>query len=176
MNDGTGLAVKPLLFLSSYAPLFLMLAIRFEDARLRIILAIFGVTGLLFLPLVLLIQKHGSPGQHTINVIQPAGNGASAYLAGYLLPFLTVSEPGPTDLAAYGIFLLVAFTVHVRTEMIQVNPTLFLWGWRIYAFTDTNGLQGHLICRKRVLPRDDVWAHRMTDDILIMKETKKPRS
>ncbi|WP_141564314.1 hypothetical protein [Mycolicibacterium palauense] len=168
MADGMGVLTKPLMFLSSYAPLFGMLAIRFEDSQLRILFGVLAFAGLMLLPLILAIYKTSAPADYTICAIDPAGNGASAYLAGYLLPFLTTSNPTTPDLAAYGLFLVVAYLVHIRTDMIQVNPTLFVFGWRVYAFTDTNGLRGHLVCRTRVLVGDDIVAYRISDDLLLM--------
>ncbi|OMC38988.1 hypothetical protein A5740_02805 [Mycobacterium sp. GA-1841] len=170
MADGTGWLTKPLMFLSSYSPLFAMLAIRFDGCPLRIACGLAAAVGLAVLPVVMHFQRTGCPNQHTLDVVRPAGGGASAYLAGYLLPFLTVSNPSAADLAAYGVFITVTFLVHVRTEIIQVNPTLFLFGWRIYAFTDSGGLDGHLICRRRILSGDTVQAYRMTNDILLLAE------
>lgn len=167
MTDGAGWLTKPLLFLSSYAPLFVMLAIRFDDSTLRIWCALIAVAGAIALPVVMSLQRKGFPGEHTIVSVQTGGTGASSYLAGYLLPFLTVSRPTTIDLVAYGVFLLVALLVHLRTEIIQVNPTLFIFGWRIYGFTDSKGLQGHIISKKRVVAGDTVKAHRMTDDVLL---------
>jgi hypothetical protein len=167
MSDGTGWLTKPLLFVSSYAPLLIMLAIRFEDNWLRAGCAGAAGVGFVALPVVMLLQRAGSPTKHDVSDVEPAGSGASSYLAGYLLPFLTVSSPTANDLIAYGVFLAVAFLVHMRTELIQVNPTLFLFGWRIFSITDANGLRAHLICKRRVLPGDKVTAYRMTDDILV---------
>jgi hypothetical protein len=172
MRDGTGWLTKPLMFVSSYAPLFIMLAIRFEGCWLRIVCGAIAVLGFVSLPAVIRLQKVGSAKEYALVSVQPAGGGASSYLAGYLLPFLTVSRPTTLDLIAYGVFLIVAFLVHMRTEVIQVNPTLFLFGWRIYAVTDAKGLQGHLIGKKRVLTGDKVMAYRMTDDILLAAETE----
>lgn len=167
MTDGAGWLTKPLMFLSSYAPLFVMLAIRFEDSTLRLWCTLIATAGAIALPVVMSHQRRGSPGEHIIVSVQTGGTGASSYLAGYLLPFLTVSRPTTTDLVAYGLFLLVALLVHLRTEIIQVNPTLFIFGWRIYAFTDSKGLQGHIISRARVVSGDTVRAYRMTNDVLL---------
>ncbi|RBA33798.1 hypothetical protein DQ226_11615 [Dietzia maris] len=167
MRDGTGWLTKPLMFVSSYAPLFIMLAIRFEDVWLRAGCALAAAVGLIALPTVMRLQEVGSPTEHSVTDVEPAGSGASSYLAGYLLPFLTVSSPTAADLIAYGVFLVVAFLVHMRTELIQVNPTLFLYGWRIFSITDANGLQTHLICKERILTGDRVMAYRMTDDVLV---------
>lgn len=169
MREGTGWLTKPVMFVSSYAPLFLMLAIRFESSGLRVTCLVFGVAGIAAFLIVQQLQKSGSSPEHTIIRVAAAGSGASSYLAGYLLPFLTVPSPSLSDLGGYILFLLVAFVVHIRTDIIQVNPVLFLFGWRIYAVEDDRGFQGHLISRNRVLAGDRVKAYRMTDDILLAR-------
>lgn len=173
MADGTGVLTKPLMFLSSYAPLFVILAIRFETLWLRIAcisIAAMGIAGLF-----LLMHFQHTPvdeqGKHHLLTASPAGEGASSYLAGYLLPFVTVGTPSPSDLTAYAVFFLVAYLVHARTEIIRVNPALFLFGWKVYAVTDCKGFQGHLISRakEKVVPGAKVFASRMTGDLLLLE-------
>lgn len=174
MNDGTGFLTKPLMFLSSYAPLLLILAVRFEDCWLRILcvaLAALGIAGLLVL-MRLLHDPREQQGRQTLVEVQQASEGASSYLAGYLLPFVTISSPTATDLTAYVGFFLVAFLVTMRTGIIQVNPTLFLFGYRVYFITDDNGAQRYLLCRtKETITRGTtVWTSRMTNDVLLFEE------
>ncbi len=59
-----------------------------------------------------------------ISEVKDEGGLASGFLASYLLPFLTIPEPSVPDIIAYGLFLLVAATIYVRSEMAQVNPTM----------------------------------------------------
>ncbi|MDN3935383.1 hypothetical protein QWJ39_03515 [Arthrobacter sp. YD4] len=169
MRDGTGWLTKPVMFISSYAPLFLMLAIRFDDSVLRLTCLALGLAGIFAFLIIQQLQKSGPAPEHNVVRAAPAGSGASSYLAGYLLPFVTVPSPTLGDLGGYGLFLLVALIVHVRTDIIQVNPILFLFGWRIYAVEISGGFLGHLISRKRVLAGDKVKAYRMTDDILLAR-------
>lgn len=176
MSDGTtGFLTKPLMFLSSYAPLLLILAIRFEGFSLRIIcvsLAVIGIVGLF----VLMRFQHDAPeqrGRHTLIEARQAGEGASSYLAGYLLPFVIVDRPSMTDLAAYVGFFVVAYFITTRTRIVQVNPTLFLFGYSIYSITDTNGSERYLISRTKetITKNSTVLVSRMTNDVLLFEET-----
>lgn len=171
MGRGTGLLTKPFMFLSSYAPLFLLLAFRFEEISVRIVcvlLAVLGISGLL-----ILVRLHHEPpmqqARTQVTAIRSAGEGASAYLAGYLLPFLTVNKPGVSDLIAYGGFFLIAFAVTARTGLVQVNPTLFLLGYEIFSLTDDTGAQRYLLARtrERITPGTTVMTSRMTNDVLL---------
>ena len=172
-DDGSGRLTVPLMFLSSYAPLLCILAIRFDDLWLRIacvVLAAVGVLGLLAL-----MRLHREPveqqGRHTLRQVRGAGEGASSYLASYLLPFVTISSPSATDLLAYFLFFVVAYVVTTRTGIIQVNPTLFLVGYRVDAITDGHGAQRYLLRKIKhgVAEGDTVRASRMTSDVLIFE-------
>ncbi|WOQ16465.1 hypothetical protein [Raineyella sp. W15-4] len=170
MTDGTGWLTKPLMFLSSYAPLFVILTLRFQGVWLRVVCGIIAVAGVAGFLLVMHFQRAGPLGTHVLAETKAAGAGASSYLAGYLLPFVTIASPGPFDLVAYGIFFVVAYAVNVRTSVIEVNPTLFLLGWTVYSVADEADFRGHLISRRRVTAGATVRAFRMTSDILLLQE------
>lgn len=172
-GDGTGWLTLPLMFLSSYAPLLLILAIRFDGLWLRItcgVLAAIGIIGLL-----LLMRLHREPldqqGRHALTEVSGAGEGASSYLAGYLLPFVTIGNPGLTDLVAYAGFFVVAYVVTTRTGIIQVNPTLFLLGYRVDLITDERGAQRYLLSKTRdsITEGVTVRASRMNNDVLVFE-------
>lgn len=176
-NGGSGWLTLPLMFLSSYAPLLLLLAIRFEESWLRttcVALAVIGMVGLMTL-----MRLHREPldqqGEHILTEVRGAGEGASSYLAGYLLPFVTIGNPSPTDLVAYAGFFVVAYVVTTRTGIIQVNPTLFLLGYRVYSVTDKHHAQRYLLSRteESITPGVTVRASRMTNDVLIFEGVVK---
>lgn len=118
-------------FLSSYAPLWAMLGLRFDPLGLQIVcFALAGVSASL-VTLVLYRRRDARPGDAAITVSGDAGADVSGYLAFYLLPFLTVSSPSARDLAAYVVFLLVAGLIYVRSGLMQINPTIYLLRWRV---------------------------------------------
>lgn len=173
MNEGTGWLTKPLMFLSSYAPLLLIFAVRFEEGWLQITcaaLALVGIFGLLAL-MRFQHEPREQQGRPTLEKVRQAGAGASSYLAGYLLPFVTISGPSLRDLAAYVGFFAVAYVVTTRTGIIQVNPTLFLLGYRVDSITDEQGSQRYLLSRtKETITRGTtVWTSRMTNDVLLFE-------
>lgn len=172
-REGSGWLTLPLMFLSSYAPLLLILAIRFEESWLRttcVALAVVGIVGLLAL-MRLHHEPHDQQGRHALTEVRGAGEGASSYLAGYLLPFVTIGNPSLTDLAAYAGFFVVAYVVTTRTGIIQVNPTLFLLGYRVDSITDEQGAQRYLLSRTRdsITQGVTVRASRMTNDVLLFE-------
>jgi len=158
---------RPLLFLSSYAPLFALLAIRFEQRWLWISCTVIAVLGVVSLWLLLRLDARSSPGPHTLASVKDAGGEAASYLATYLLPFLTVATPTVRDVLAYAGFLLVAATISLRSPVVQVNPLLYVLGYRVLSVTDDHGLQAYMVTRRRPPAGDRVLATRFRDDVLV---------
>jgi hypothetical protein len=75
-------------------------------------------------------RRTGS-GSFYFDDIEDLGGNAAGYLATYLLPFLGLVPTGWGDWASYGVYLLVAAIVFIRTDLSLVNPTLYLYGWRV---------------------------------------------
>lgn len=134
------------LFLGSYVLLFVLLAIRFQTRWLVIsciVLAAIGLLNMLWIVFVVTRKTESEPIR--VAGVTDAGSDVAGYLATYLLPFLTVAAPTVRDVIAYVIFLLVTGLVYVRSEMTQINPTLYLLGKRVVAITTDKGWSGHLV-------------------------------
>jgi hypothetical protein len=122
-------------FLSSYAPLWIMLGLRFSSHVARISLIAFGAACIAYLVFIVSRSAGERPSNATLTITGDAGADVSGYLAAYLLPFLTVPKPSLTDVIAYVIFVLVAGLVYVRSGLMQINPTIYLMGRRVLRAT-----------------------------------------
>lgn len=160
---------KPLLFMSSYAPLFALLAIRFEERWLWISCLVLAILGVASLWLLLRLDTRAEPGPHDVVAVSDAGGEAAAYLASYLLPFLTVATPGARDVAAYIGFLVVAAAIYLHSSLIQVNPLLYLFGYHVLSMTDSLGLRAYLIARGKVPVGSRILATRFGNDVLVAR-------
>jgi hypothetical protein len=158
---------KPLLFLSSYAPLFGLLAIRFEPKALWMTCSALALIGLGSLWLLLRLDARVSVSPHVLATTKDAGPEAASYLASYLLPFVTVSSPSTRDVVAYAGFLVVAAAVQLRSSVIQINPLLYLLGYRVLAIEDDRDLKAYLVTRGSPRAGERVLATRFRDNVLI---------
>jgi hypothetical protein len=158
---------KPLLFLSSYAPLFGLLAIRFETRWLWITCVVLAGLGVASLLLLLRLDARSEAGPHVLASTADAGGEAASYLASYLLPFLTVATPTLRDVIAYAGFLVIAAAINLRTSVAQVNPLLYLLGYRVLSVTDDHGLRAYMITKRSLQPGERVAATRFRDDVLV---------
>ena len=144
----TQVAARTRLFLSSYAALMGILAIRFDGQALRLVCLGLFLVGVLDTWRITRKAKSGL--EHydiTVQCSEDTGGEVSGYLASYLLPFVTVPSPGWRDLLAYGLFLLVALVIYVRCDLVRVNPTLYLFGYRVLKVQYNEGKKQYLVTR-----------------------------
>ncbi len=83
----------------------------------------------------LILYNAGRAGSVRWTVSDPAEQGAAVagYLTSYLLPLLSIGSGGWRVTAAYAVYIGVLYLVYVRTEsLVLINPTLYLFGYRIY--------------------------------------------
>jgi hypothetical protein len=136
------------LFLGSYTTLFVLLALRFRSGRLEIACAALALVGVVDMVWIVFgVSSRTAPEPLRVATVKDTGPEVAGYLATYLLPFLTVAEPTGRDLAAYGLFLAVSGLVYVRSEMAQINPTLYVLGRRVVRLGSDQGWEGHVIMR-----------------------------
>ena len=126
--------VRLRLFASSFAPLFAVAAIRFESRNLGVACAMLALLGIVTLLLLLRSStKKISPRHATPTAVRDLGSDVAAYMASYILPFVAVQEPTALDLVGYGLVLVVLAVVFVNSDLIGVNPVLYLLGYRVYS-------------------------------------------
>ena len=155
------------LFLSSYAPLFVILAIRFRRPELVLGCAVLAALGLLAVVWILWAERSKPPAAFTIQKVDDKGSEVAGYLASYLLPFLTLAEPANPEVVAYLIFLGVAAVVYVQSDMLQINPIFYLLRRRVVRVTTSTDWQGYLITRERPLKDETIEATTLSTGVLL---------
>jgi hypothetical protein len=127
-----------------------MFALRFESTWLRLGFALLSIAGLLVATYLLHRHRAELPSNRTITIAGDGGAEVSGYLAAYLLPFLTLAAPPLLDGFAYLIFFAVAGVVYIRSGLMQVNPTIYLLGWRVVRGTIALGERDGVSISKEV--------------------------
>jgi hypothetical protein len=137
-----------MLFLSSYAPLFLILAIRFQGSVLKEVCGGLSGLGVLYLVVVLLYGRAAQQAHlFQADTVSDASGEVAGYLATYILPFVTIASPSAADIAGYCILAVVVAAIFVRSGLAAINPTLYLIGLRVVVI-EGNGERHHLISRR----------------------------
>jgi len=156
------------LFVGSYAGLFALLAVRFDTLWLRLTCIGLAALGTIFmLWIVLVVARKSGAEPIRVTTVEDAGAEVSGYLVTYLLPFLTVATPTIRDVVAYGIFLFIGGLIYVRSEMTQVNPTLYLLGRRVAKVATDGGWRGYIVVRSHPDPDDVVRVVSLNDSVRV---------
>jgi hypothetical protein len=141
---------RVLLFLSSYAPLFLIIAMRgWSDSRyLAGGLAVLAILSVVVLFIFIRNARKLTADKITVDSIISRDGDAMSYIVTYLLPFLAVKLSDVTDAASLGIVLFVIAILYVNSNMIYTNPVLNIAGYHIFEIQDAEGKTMALICRR----------------------------
>jgi hypothetical protein len=141
------IAARMQLLLSAYAPLFAILAVRFQGATLKWICGVLAGVGVAHLIVVLAVAPRLSAARpYPVDAVEDASGEVAGFLATYLLPFVTVPSPSVDDVIGYLIFAAVVIAIFLRSNLAQVNPTLYVIGWRVVSI-EVNGRSRYLVCR-----------------------------
>jgi hypothetical protein len=140
------------MFLSSFSPLFVLMAYENRDALSAAIplLAATGI-GLLGLAVVMWQLRAQSGPQIKVRDSFPLEGEVLAYIAVYLVPFLNVDLAQRESAIAFVFFLFILCVVYVNSNMLFVNPVLSLRGYHSFEVIDKDGHKYALISRTRGL-------------------------
>jgi hypothetical protein len=161
-------AIRARLFVSSYAPLFLLLALRFEGRTLRLVALLAGLIGVADgARLVLWQPRHVGASPYRLSEVRDHGSQVAGYLVTYLLPFLVITDPRGADLGAYALFLGIVGLIFVRSDMAEINPTLYILRRRVVQVTTEEGFSGFAVVRGAPEPGDILRAIHLDQGILV---------
>lgn len=161
-----------ILFLSSYAPLFLIIAVRgwHESKPLATGLAVVAVLSVVVLFTYLGVVRSLSSGKVGITSVISRDGDAMSYIVTYLLPFLGVKLNDITDVVSLGVVLFVIGLLYVNSNMIHTNPVLNIVGFHIFEIEDDNGKTTALIsARSYIRAHSEIDAISVGDYVLLEK-------
>ena len=155
------LFARLLLFVSSYSPLFaifgfLCLAKHKDAATVFFLVAALGLLSLLGFLAHLRTQKSSE----TLKVTRFAARDeqSMSYIVSYIIPFLSASRSTWEEQAALAVFFLMIAVLYVNSNMIHINPTMHILGFRLYEITTDKGSTHALITRRRFCGSDTIRA------------------
>jgi hypothetical protein len=147
-------AFRMLMFLSSYAPLFALLAYANRSSTtVWVVLAVVIAVSLAGLVAVFRTLRATGPVIKVKRAVPKDGD-VLAYIATYLVPFLNVDLSKSDGAVVFGGFLLVLAIVYVNSSMLFVNPVLSIARYHTFEVTDENDFQYSVITRRRDIDVD----------------------
>ncbi len=165
---------RTVLFLSSYAPLFLIYTILYFGVNDLISFVSLGIAVLSVALAVLLLKglkSYMSADTRTIDQISQDGSQVMGYVASYLVPFVGVSLLELRQVLALVVYLIILGYLYTTTSMVYMNPTLqVLFGYRVYDVTFDGGYQARLIALHQLKKKDTVAAIKIGHSLMIQKD------
>jgi hypothetical protein len=144
------LPTRLILFLSSYAPLFLIVALRgWRDTR-TIAYALIGVAVVSVIVLFIFLSsaRKLAPGKVSVASVVSRDGDVMSYIVTYLLPFLAVKLNDPMDVGSLAVVFIVIAILYISSNMIQTNPVLNLVGYHVFEIEEGDGKTASLICKR----------------------------
>lgn len=163
--------VRCLLFLSSYFPLVLIFGVFLLDQQPVWACALFAL-GLLSLAMLVCYltwhKKHGARSQGTLVSFQRRDSDVMAYIASYLLPFVTFPLAAWQQITALVIFVVVLLVIYTNSNLLYINPMLNLAGLHLYEIHIEHSKSSHfLIARRRIEQQATLYFVRLNNEIFL---------
>jgi hypothetical protein len=138
------LLIAGLLFLSSYAPLGIILAVLDFDRHARtfahpeaalLVLALTLVATAL--PFAILRRRSGGE-LYTVGPVNNRSVNLVTYALPYLVTFVSLRLDDYPSLIAFGLFMVLFCVLAIKTQVLWLNPLLALGGFSLYETTLRN--------------------------------------
>lgn len=159
------------LFLCSYVPAFVALAIRFQcPTWLRPACAACALAGIGIAAYFIFVTRLLTRDHITLTSVEDKAGDVGGYLATYLLPIVVISTPSVPDIIAYVVVFLAIGLVFVRSRLIYVNPTFALLGYGLFWVATQEGFRGYMLVRG-IPPRagDSLWVVQRERIIVVLE-------
>lgn len=142
-----------LLFLSSYAPLLLILACQEwgSNRTLGVALALVAVGGVVGLAIILRQARATAPSLERLRSVSPLDGEVVGYLVTYLLPFLGVDLSSGMSALPFIVFIAIVGVLYVNSGMLYINPVLNIAGYHVYRIETESGQPAALVSKREFI-------------------------
>jgi hypothetical protein len=165
--------VRCILFLCSYAPLTLIICVLQYGVwplwTLALLAGVVGIGSMLGTLFYLWWMRRGnSVFEKRVERFDGHDSDVMAYIATYIIPFVTFPLGALKQIIALVFFLLVLLLIYVRSNMIYVNPVLSLFGYHLYEVEIEYSTRSHYYIARKPLERGhNIRFVRLSDDIYL---------
>ncbi len=132
--------VRILLFLTSYFPLFVIIMIRhYQQIEVfYVLIPIIVISSVALFRVFSSLNKIVGMPISSKSKIENSGSCILQYFLTYVIPFVTIEVLDWQNVATYGIIFFVIGVIYIKSDLIYLNPTLLLLGYKIYKVTTIN--------------------------------------
>ena len=157
------------LFLSSYSPLPILLAVRLyglhDCGAPWLVVLLVGM----MLPLVHVLSdvRFVTGRDFRVTRVNGAAGEVTGYIASYILPLIVIGKLIWTDYIAYGLFIIIVGIVMTRGELLHINPWVYLFGWRLYNVSIDDDDRYYLLSKREPRINSIIHAKKIRNRLLI---------
>lgn len=149
------LPTRVVLFLSSYTPLFLIMAVKYGSANRYFALAmvLLGAISILLLLFYLKQSSRLAVDHVIVEKISGKDTEAMSYIVTYLIPFLDIKIDELSSSLSLLLLFLVVGVLYVHSNLIYINPTLNLMKYHLFEIELEGGNTSALLSKRRFVER-----------------------
>lgn len=133
--------IRLILFLSSYAPMFFIFALRnpFQNWIAQLSFFVLGIISILVLILILKTCQSLAPEIVEVAEIEFKGSESMSYVVTYIIPFLGVDFSSAENYLSLLIMFFTLAILYMNSNLIYTNPLINILGYQIYRIQDIDG-------------------------------------
>jgi len=146
---------RVILFLSSYTPLFLIMAVKYGSVHRYFALSMV-LLGAISVVLLLFYLKQSATlavDHVVIEKISGKDTEAMSYIVTYLIPFLDIKLDEISSAVSLLLLFLVVGVLYVHSNLIYINPTLNLLRYHLFEIELEGGMTSALVSKRRFVER-----------------------
>lgn len=163
------LLIKIMMFLSSYAPLGLIMCVMSFKVNFSLSMIFLGISvaSVAVLAFYLAQLRTMEPvNMKTVDVRRGDGETMS-YIVTYLIPFMLETFEPSLKSAGLLLFFFVIAILYVNSGMLHINPTMNLLGWHIYGTTGESGQEYCIITERRLRKQQELKVISIAEDVFV---------
>ena len=179
------LITAPLLFISAYSPLFLILIVKdFNHEKtcwlnhpwVALFLIILVVLSNVFLYISI---RSVDKGNNMVEVISTKNRSLDLinYTIPYIIPFVGVNLSTLGDIFSLIVFLLMMMLLTIKSQTVFMNPVFLILGYNLYDMEYLSSSKGEkkntIVLSKQLKTGDKCYIIGMSDFLYFVKEVKK---
>jgi hypothetical protein len=149
------LPTRFVLFLSSYTPLFLIMAIKYGMAHHYFGVGMLGLSVASVGILLYYLKVAATFGVDDVVVDKISGKDTEAmsYIVTYLIPFLDIKIDEPSNFIALFLLFVVVGVLYVHSNLIYINPTLNILNYHLFEVEIQGGKTSALLSKRGFVER-----------------------
>lgn len=146
---------RVILFLSSYTPLFLIMAVKYGSVHryFALSMVLLGVVSVVLLLFYLKQSATLAVDDVVIEKISGKDTEAMSYIVTYLIPFLDIKLDEVSSAVSLLLLFLVVGVLYVHSNLIYINPTLNLLRYHLFEIEVEGGMTSALLSKRRFVER-----------------------